>query len=139
MDADARVVRLVVERTTPYAGGRIFGAHGTFERIEGTVYMEVDPADSRNAIIVNLDKAPRNAAGHVEFSAPFVIIAPADVTRGNRKILYGINNRGNGIEIPFQTFPVLAQGVSPEEGDGLIFRLGGHARSGVVSSVCGGG
>ncbi len=40
---DARVTRLVVEKTTPYAGGRSFGNAGTFERLEGTVYMEVDP------------------------------------------------------------------------------------------------
>ena len=121
---EAKVVRLVVERTTPYAAGKAFGEAGTFERLEGTVYMEVDPHDPLNAIIVNLDRAPRNDAGMVEFSAPFVIIKPVDMTRGNRKLLYGINNRGNAIEIPFQTFPPLAPGASPETGDGLFFRLG---------------
>ena len=98
-------MRLVVERTTPYAGGKAFGQTGAFERLEGTVYMEVDPQDPLNAVIVNLDRAPRNDAGLVEFSAPFVIIKPVDLRRGNRKLLYGINNRGNAIEIPFQTFP----------------------------------
>ena len=121
---EAKVVRLVVERTTPYAGGKAFGEVGAFEHLEGTVYMEVDPHDPLNAIIVNLDRAPRNDAGMVEFSAPFVIIKPVDMTRGNRKLLYGINNRGNAIEIPFQTFPPLAPGASPETGDGLFFRLG---------------
>ncbi len=42
--ADARVVRIVVERTTPYAGGEAFGDVGPFERLDGTVHMEVDPA-----------------------------------------------------------------------------------------------
>ena len=122
--ADARVVRIVVERTTPYADGRTFGDAGAFERLEGTVYMEVDPDDPLNGVVVNLDRAPRNANGLVEFSAPFVIIKPVDATRGNRKILFGINNRGNAIEIPFQTFPPLPSGADPESGDGLFFRMG---------------
>ena len=121
---DAKVTRLVVEKTTPYAGGRTFGPAGTFERIEGTAHMEVDPRDPLNAVVVNLDRASRNERGLVEFSAPFVIIKPTDVTRGNGKILYGINNRGNAIEIPFQTFPPLPPDASAEDGDGLFFRLG---------------
>ena len=122
--ADARVVRIVVERTTPYAGGRTFGAAGAFERLEGRVYMAVDPNEPLNAVVVNLDRAPRNAHGLVEFSTPFVIIRPVDRSRGNGKILYGINNRGNAIEIPFQTFPTLPAGADPETGDGLFFRMG---------------
>ena len=82
--ADARVVRIEVERTTPYAGGQEFGDAGRFERLDGTVYMEVDPDDPLNAVIVNLDRAPRNGRGLVEFSAPFFIIRPVDMARGNR-------------------------------------------------------
>ena len=121
---DAKVTRLVVEKTSPYAGGRTFGDAGTFERIEGTAHMEVDPSDPLNAVVVNLDRVPTNERGLVEFRAPFVIIKPTDVTLGNGKILYGINNRGNAIEIPFQTFPPLPPGAMPEDGDGLFFRLG---------------
>ena len=128
MDAEARVVRLVVERTTPYVGGKAIGTHGPFERLVGTVYMAVDPKDPVNAVIVNLDKAPRNAQGMVEFSAPFVIIKPVDVTRGNRKILYGINNRGNNIEISFHAYPSpglrALLGSSIETDDEIFFRLG---------------
>ena len=122
--ADARVVRIVVDRATPYAAGRTFGEAGVFERLEGTVYLEVDPDDPLNGVVVNLARAPRNAKGLVEFSAPFVIIRPVDASRGNRKILYGINNRGNAIEIPFQTFPTLPADADPETGDGLFFRMG---------------
>ena len=122
--ADARVVRIEVERTTPYAGGKEFGDAGAFERLDGTVHMEVDPHDPLNAVIVNLDRAPRNERGLVEFSAPFFIIKPVDMARGNRKLLYGINNRGNAIELGFQTFPSLPFGADPESGDGLFFRLG---------------
>ena len=122
--AEARVVRIEVERTTPHAGGKAFGDAGAFERLDGTVHMEVDPNDPRNAVIVNLDRAPRNERGLVEFSAPFFIIKPVDLARGNRKLLYGINNRGNPIELGFQTFPSLPPGADPDTADGLIFRLG---------------
>ena len=122
--ADARVVRIEVERTAPYAGGKEFGNAGAFERLDGTVHMEVDPRDPLNAVIVNLDRAPRNERGLVEFSAPFFIIKPVDMAHGNQKLLYGINNRGNAIELGFQTFPSLPFGADPESGDGLFFRLG---------------
>ena len=111
--AEARVVRIEVERTAPYAGGREFGDAGRFERLDGTVHMEVDPDDPRNAVIVNLARARRNDRGLVEFSAPFFLIKPVDMARGNGKLLYGINNRGNAIELGFHTFPSLPPGVGP--------------------------
>ena len=122
--ADARVVRLIVDQTQPVAGGAPFGNVGPYERLTGTVYFVVDPADPLDAVIVDLDKAPRNANGLVEFSAPFVIIKPVDMSRGNQKILYGINNRGNNIELPFQTLPMKGMNAPPDAHDGLFFRLG---------------
>jgi alpha/beta hydrolase family protein len=122
--AEARVVRLVVEKTQPFAGGKTFGAAGEFERLDGTVYFEVDPKDPLNALIVNLDRVHRNAKGLVEFSAPFFIVKPKDMTRGNRKIFYGINNRGNNIEFGHTTWPTLSPGTPPESGDILALRLG---------------
>ena len=120
---DARVTQFVVERTTPYADGRTFGDAGAFERLEGTAHFEVDPSDPLNAVIVNIDRAPRNARGLVEFSASFVLIKPVDVARGNGKLLYGLNNRGLNMELPFQSFPPVPIG-SADAGDGLFFKLG---------------
>jgi len=57
--------------------------------------MEVSPYDPLNAVIVNLDKAPRNSRGMVEFSSPFQILKPENMGRGNHKLFHGINNRGN--------------------------------------------
>ena len=45
--------------------------------------------------MVDLEHAPRNADGLVEYSANFYMLKPADVERGNRRILYDVNNRGN--------------------------------------------
>ena len=95
IDAAARVTRFVVESREPYAASATFGTAGAFERLVGTASMEVDPGDPLNGVIVNLDKAPRNARGNVEFTSPFWIVKPVDMGAGNHKIWYAINNRGN--------------------------------------------
>ncbi len=61
--AEARVTRFVVEERVPFAVGVEWGTAGPYERLKGTAYMEVNPRDPLNAVIVNLDKAPRNARG----------------------------------------------------------------------------
>ena len=125
--AEARVVRFVIEQQRAFAGGMEFGEVGTYERLDGTVHMEVDPDDPLNAVIVNLDKAPRNARGLVEFSTTFYILKPVEPARGNGKIFYGINNRGNKLEsglrwhhVPSSNDPISAE----HAGDGFLMRLG---------------
>ena len=125
--AEARVVRFVIEQQRAFAGGMEFGDVGPYERLDGTVHMEVDPDDPLNAVIVNLDKAPRNARGLVEFSTTFFILKPVAMERGNGKIFYGINNRGNKLEsglrwhhVPSSNDPITAE----HAGDGFLMRLG---------------
>jgi hypothetical protein len=124
--SEARVVRFVVEQKRPLAEGTTFGSAGAYERLDGTAYFEVDPKDPLNAIIVNLDKAPRNARGMVEFSSPFVILKPLEMAKGNHKIFYAINNRGNQQAISYFNFgaggnnPLTAANV----GDAYLMRLG---------------
>jgi hypothetical protein len=122
--AAARVVQLEVQKRTPFNGARTFGAVGPYERLEGLVRFEVDPADPLNVIIVNLDKAPRNARGRVEFSTDFVILKPVDPSRGNHKILYGVNNRGNNLEIDAHSYPAFGTDPPIEFGDGFLFKSG---------------
>src|ERR1700681_3516190 len=127
--ADARVVRLVVEQTRKVVDGKSFGDVGAYERLDGTVYFEVDPRDPLNAVIVNIDKAPRTPSGMVGFSAPFYILKPGEMARGNRKIFYGVTNRGNKLEYAGRTFlPPGANSNDPatenDLGDSLLLRLG---------------
>lgn len=89
------LIGLEIERREPYAGGHAWGEVGPCERLVGTARYEVDPACPRNRVIFNLDKAPCNGAGLVEFSTPFVIIKPVDMAKGNGKLFHDINNRGN--------------------------------------------
>ena len=124
--AYARVVKFVVEQKRPFADGMAFGATGAYERLDGTAYFEVDPKDPLNAVSVNLDKAPRNARGMVEFSAPFIILKPVDMAKGNHKIFYAINNRGNTQALGYFNFgrggnnPMTAA----DAGDGFLMRQG---------------
>ena len=125
----ARVVRFVVEQTRSFADGMSFGDVGPYQRLDGTAYMEVDPRDPLNAVIVNLDKAPRNAKGLVEFSAPFFILKPADLSRGNHKLFYGINNRGNKQTLGYFNYVPTGPGINnpisaADAGDGFLMRLG---------------
>ena len=84
---EAGVVRFVVEQKRVLAGGMSFGDVGPYERLDGTAYFEVDPRDPLNAVIVNIDKAPRNAKGMVEFSAPFFILKPRGHDEGQSQDL----------------------------------------------------
>ncbi len=92
--AQARIVAVRIDRTEPFADGAAFGAAGAYERVTGVARGEVDPRDPANAGIVNLERAPRNARGLVEYETDFYLLRPADPAKGNRKIVYEVNNRG---------------------------------------------
>ena len=92
--ASARVSEINVTAVEPFAAGASFGATGSYERVRGMFKGELDPADGRNKVIVNIDRAPRNARGMVEYSADFFLLRPTDAARGNRKIIYDVTNRG---------------------------------------------
>ena len=88
-------VRLDIERREPFAGGGSFGNTGPYERLFGKAHFAIDPDEKGLPSIVDLDLAPRNAQGLVEFSATLDIIKPVEPGRGNRRLLYEFSNRGN--------------------------------------------
>jgi hypothetical protein len=92
--AAAKLTEIVVTSVEPFADGATFGDTGAYERVRGVFRGELDPADPRNRVIVNIDKAPRNAAGRVEYEADVFMLRPADPARGNHKIIYDVTNRG---------------------------------------------
>jgi hypothetical protein len=96
--SSARVVQLVVEQRSSYLGGASWGNAGPYEMLRGTAFLVADPHNPHDAVIVDLENAPRNAAGLVEFSTPFLILKPVDMQRSNHKIFYAVNNRGNNLE-----------------------------------------
>ena len=94
-DAFAQITRIdlqVVE--SPALDGQRFGQVGQYERLRGMAYGEVDPTDPLHREIVNLEHAPRNASGRVEYRATVEIYRPIDMTRWNRAIYHTVANRG---------------------------------------------
>ena len=69
-------------------GGAEFAGVGNYERLHGTVFGELDPTHRLNASIVNLDKAARNARGHVEYQSDFRILKPLDLVASLLKHLW---------------------------------------------------
>jgi hypothetical protein len=67
--AQARVTRIEITGQEPFAVGQTFGSVGAYEKVVGRFRGELDPKSPLNAVIVDLDKAPRNARGMVEYSA----------------------------------------------------------------------
>jgi alpha/beta hydrolase family protein len=90
----AEVMRVDIQRREDILGGKTFGAAGAYEKLVGRAYFAVDPTNPHNKIIVDLDKAPRNAQGKVEFSSDLYIIKPKDPSRGNGVVFFDIVNRG---------------------------------------------
>ncbi len=88
------IVRLEISSDELAFEGRVFGTVGTYRKLRGKAYGELDPTDPRNALITDLALAPRNARGHVEYVTDFYILKPTDAGRGNHKLFFEVNNRG---------------------------------------------
>ena len=92
-------MELRISERVPFAHGQAFGDTGPYERLDGRVRFAVDPATRAYADVVDLDNAPRNAGGLVEYEADVCILKPAGA--GNRRLFFGYGNRGNKRELQF--------------------------------------
>jgi len=97
--AQARITHLEIVRTEPAFGGQTFGAVGAYEHVVAIAHGEIDPAAPVNAVIQDIALAPRNAAGHVEYSTQVELLKPADIARGNGVVLMEVVNRGNKLAL----------------------------------------
>lgn len=96
--AEARITRISIDPAlsqSPTFEGRTFGPAGAYEKLRGVAYGELDPSDRRNSVITDIDLAPRNERGMVEYSTDFYILKPVDPAKGNRGLFVEVNNRGN--------------------------------------------
>jgi hypothetical protein len=121
----AALVSLEIRRREPFAEGAAFGKTGPYEKLVGVARFAVDPDHARNKAVVDLDLAPRNSKGLVEFEADVFLLVPRDPARGNGAILYDVNNRGNKLALGFFN---RGGGNDPSKkadaGDGFLFRRG---------------
>ena len=122
----AEVVRVDVTSRTELLGGSAFGSAGAYEKIVGTIYFAVDPTNPANRIITDIDLAPRDAAGQVQFHADFFMLKPTDMSRGNGTVFYEVSNRGR--KGMLGQFNRAAGSLDPsseaEMGDGFLMRHG---------------
>src|SRR6201997_1732209 len=104
--ADAGVTKIqITTREVPTFGGYAFADVGPYEKIVGKAFGELDPKDPKNAVIVDLQLAPKNANGKVEYAFDFYLLKPIDLSKGNHKMLYEPPNRGR------KTISALNRGV----------------------------
>jgi hypothetical protein len=116
-----------IEKLDLLADGAEFGSTGAYERIVATARGEMDPRDPANEGIANIDKAPRNVRGRVEYSTDVFILRPKEPVRGNGRILFEVNNRGR--KMLFGNLADGPQGVNDPRtladlGNGFPLRLG---------------
>jgi len=86
--AHAEVTRVDIVKRIDIAGS-------SYEKLAGTVHFAIDPTRPRNQIVVDLDKASRNASRLVEFSSDLYVLRLKDPTRGNGAMLVEMSNRGS--------------------------------------------
>ena len=119
------LTELEITRRTSFASGVPFGDVGAYELLEGTAHYAVDPQHERNQGIIDLDLAPRNSAGKVEFSSDFAVLQPVNVDRGNRRILFDVVNRGRKTALTFNSVPMATDHTAPmQAGNGYLMRRG---------------
>ena len=123
--------RFDVTLRRPLADGRAFGAVGPYEELKGRLHFSVDPTHAANRVITDVDRAPRNAQGRVEFAADVSLLLPVVRARASGRVIVDVVNRGNIVTMPnfnHATRPNLVPGADPhpsiDVGDGWLMRHG---------------
>ena len=96
----ARVTRIIVDmKVSPAFGGASFGTAGQYETLAGRVFGELDPNDPHNTIINDINLAPRNANGKVEYIATFFMVKPIDMSKSSHLMWQDVPNRGGRLTL----------------------------------------
>ena len=94
LSAEVTKIEIISQETLSHST-----ADFSYESIYGMVYFSMDPADPVNSVIADIEYAPTNAQGNVEYSVDFKLLIPSsDIANGG--LLYMVNNRGRGITPP---------------------------------------
>ena len=119
------VNKIEIKSTSLFAGGQSFGDIGPYEQLDGVLHFTVDPKNSANQIIADIELAPTNAGGFVEFSSDFRILRPIDSKLGNRRILMDVPNRGKQLAIRnINSGPDQPPDAPLDHGNGFLMRQG---------------
>lgn len=98
--AHARITKIEIESSLdPDTTLAATGPAGAIKRISGRAYGELDPANPLNAIIQDIQLAPKNAKGRVEYIATFQLVMPSDPAKLSGLMWHDVPNRGGRITI----------------------------------------
>src|SRR5262245_33793112 len=124
--ARAELIALDIRHDEPYAQGKSFGNVGPYRKIVGVARFAIDPKLPANKAIVDLDLAPVNDKGLVEFESDVVILTPQDPAKGNGAVFYDVNNRGGMLALHFFNYGARGNDLDKVggEGDGFLMRRG---------------
>lgn len=122
-------MRLEIQSVESAFEGISFGEFGPYEKVVGRAHGEADPNHRLNIDIINLNKAPRNAAGLVEYSVDFCVLKPVDMSKSNRRLLYDAPNRGDKLALVDLNESVKGLGSNElngaeDAGNGFLMRQG---------------
>jgi Alpha/beta hydrolase domain len=96
-----------------------------YEKIVGVAHFAVNPKDPHNKVIADIDRAPVNANGLVEFSGDVVILRPLDTSKANGVALVDVVNRGRKtIMTTFNRGAVADPASDADLGDAFLTRQG---------------
>jgi hypothetical protein len=101
----------------------VFGDVGAYEQVRGVASGELDPFSRHNAVITDINLAPRNASGKVAYTTTFTLLKPVDMSRASGAMVYEVVNRGNHILQNPGFFNVGVSASNPA-GDGFLYNTG---------------
>jgi len=127
--AEARITRIEIARVeSPTFSGQGFDPVGPYERLVGRAHGEVDPTHPLNTIVQDIQLAPRNSRGMVEYSTDIDVLKPVDLGRGNGVLFFNVLNRGNKGGVTSYNAgaagDVAANNEARRPGDGFMMRRG---------------
>jgi hypothetical protein len=114
----AEITRIAIQVAQPYGD---FAA-GKYIRLEGEALGALSPGEA----IPDLDKAPRNATGLVEYRTRVTLLIPESPRNGNGALVVELANRGRAISHALYNSPrsrPILQG-SLDEGTGFLQNRG---------------
>lgn len=122
------VVEVEIVRQAGVAGEASKGPAGPYKMMDLRVTYTADPKHPQNAVITDIDLAPRNKQGLVEFVGDVRIFRPINQDRSAGKLLIDVVNRGNAVALGMMNLAVRGAGGNisgaPDLGDGFMMRNG---------------
>jgi hypothetical protein len=120
------VTKVNVAGRVTVANGQAFGKTGPYEKLTGTIEFAVDPKETHNARITDIDRALPGPDKRVHFTSDLMVLKPVDPAKGNGVLLFEVVNRGNILLLnKFNSAASSRNPTTPEEfGNGYLMREG---------------